>query len=70
VSVLELVLAVLLVATLICLVGLLLRRPATTAPSDAVLAALTDLGALRNRQQSAECTESVAQHGADGGSGR
>jgi DNA recombination protein RmuC len=48
VSVLELVLAVLLVVTLTGLAALLIRRPAATAPSDAVLAALTDLGALKS----------------------
>jgi len=59
VSVLELVLAVLLVATLICLVGLLLRRPAATAPSDAVLAALTDLGALRSHVETVSNQQSA-----------
>ncbi|TMF11818.1 MAG: DNA recombination protein RmuC [Chloroflexi bacterium] len=58
-SVLELVLAVLLVATLICLVGLLLRRPAATAPSDAVLAALTDLGALRSHVETVSNQQSA-----------
>ena len=58
-SVLELVLAVLLVATLICLVGLLLRRPAAIAPSDAVLAALTDLGALRSHVETVSNQQSA-----------
>jgi DNA recombination protein RmuC len=52
VNVLELVLVVLLVATLLCLVGLLVRRPTATGPSDAVLAALTDLGALKSHVES------------------
>jgi hypothetical protein len=48
VNVLELVLAALLVSTLLCLVGVLMRRPTAAGPSDAVLAALTDLGALKS----------------------
>ena len=47
-NVLELVLVVLLAITLLCLVALLVRRPPATGPSDAVLAALTDLGALKS----------------------
>ena len=45
-SVLELVLAMLLLAVLLGLVAVVIRRPAANAPSDAVLAALADLGAL------------------------
>jgi DNA recombination protein RmuC len=48
VSVLELVLVVLLVAVLLGLVAVAIRRPAATAPTDAVLAALADLGALKS----------------------
>ena len=58
-SVLELVLAVLLVATVICLVGLLVRRPTAIAPSDAVLAALTDLGALRSHVETVSNQQSA-----------
>jgi DNA recombination protein RmuC len=59
VNVLELVLAVLLVATLLCLVALLIRRPAATGPSDAVLAALTDLGALRSNVEAVSNQQSA-----------
>jgi len=59
VSVLEMVLAVLLVATVICLVGLLVRRPTAIAPSDAVLAALTDLGALRSHVETVSNQQSA-----------
>jgi len=48
VSVLELVLAMLLLAVLLGLVAVVIRRPAANAPSDAVLAALADLGALKS----------------------
>ena len=58
-SVLEMVLAVLLVATVICLVGLLVRRPTAIAPSDAVLAALTDLGALRSHVETVSNQQSA-----------
>jgi DNA recombination protein RmuC len=47
-SVLELVLAILLLAVLLGLVAVMIRRPAATGPSDAVLAALADLGALKS----------------------
>ena len=47
-SVLELVLVILLLAVLLGLVAVVIRRPAATAPSDAVLAALADLGALKS----------------------
>ena len=47
-SVLELVLVVLLLAVLLTLGAMVIRRPAPTGPSDAVLAALADLGALRS----------------------
>jgi DNA recombination protein RmuC len=59
VNVLELVLVVLLVATLLCLVALLLRRPAATGPSDAVLAALTDLGALKSNVEAVSNQQSA-----------
>jgi DNA recombination protein RmuC len=48
VSVLELVLVILLLAALLGLVAVVIRRPAASGPSDAVLAALADLGALRS----------------------
>ena len=47
-SVLELVLVILLLAVLLGLVAMVIRRPAATGPSDAVLAALADLGALES----------------------
>ncbi|TMC64554.1 MAG: DNA recombination protein RmuC [Chloroflexota bacterium] len=47
-SVLELVLVILLLAVLLGLVAMVIRRPAATGPSDAVLAALADLGALKS----------------------
>ncbi|MEA2636665.1 MAG: recombination protein RmuC [Chloroflexota bacterium] len=47
-NVLELVLVSLLLAILLCLVAVLIRRPSATGPSDAVLAALADLGALKS----------------------
>ena len=47
-TVLELVLVIVLVAVLLGLVAVVIRRPAATAPSDAVLAALADLGALKS----------------------
>ncbi len=47
-SVLELVLVILLLTVLAGLVAALIRRPSATGPSDAVLAALADLGALRS----------------------
>jgi DNA recombination protein RmuC len=47
VSALELVLTIMLLAVLLGLVAVVIRRPAATAPSDAVLAALADLGALK-----------------------
>ena len=58
-NVLELVLVVLLVATLVCLVGLLIRRPVATGPSDAVMAALTDLGALKSHVESVSNQQSA-----------
>ncbi len=58
-NVLELVLTVLLVATLLCLVALLIRRPTTTGPSDAVLAALTDLGALKSNVEAVSNQQSA-----------
>jgi DNA recombination protein RmuC len=48
VSVLELVLVILLLAVLLVLVAVVIRRPSATGPSDAVLAALADLGALKS----------------------
>jgi DNA recombination protein RmuC len=48
VNVLELVLVILLLAVLLGLVAVVIRRPSTTGPSDAVLAALADLGALKS----------------------
>jgi DNA recombination protein RmuC len=59
VNALELVLTVLLVATLLCLVGLLIRRPTSTGPSDAVLAALTDLGALKSHVETVSNQQSA-----------
>ena len=47
-SVLELVLVILLLAVLLGLVAMVIRRPTATGPSDAVLAALADLGALKS----------------------
>ena len=58
-NVLELVLTVLLVAALLCLVALLIRRPAATGPSDAVLAALTDLGALKSNVEAVSNQQSA-----------
>jgi DNA recombination protein RmuC len=48
VSVLELVLAILLLAVLLALLPVVIRRPSSTGPSDAVLAALADLGSLKS----------------------
>jgi DNA recombination protein RmuC len=48
VSVLELVLVILLLAVLVALVTVAVRRPASTGPSDSVLAALADLGSLKS----------------------
>jgi len=48
VSVLELVLVILLLAVLVGLVAVVIRRPSATGPSDAVLAALADLGSLKS----------------------
>jgi DNA recombination protein RmuC len=48
VSVLELVLTILLLAVLLGLAAVMIRRPPATGPSDAVLAALADLGALKS----------------------
>jgi len=59
VSVLELVLVILLVATLFCLFGLLVRRPAASSPSDAVLAALSDLGALKSHVETVSNQQSA-----------
>jgi len=59
VSVLELVLVILLVATLLCLCGLLVRRPASSTPSDAVLAALSDLGALKSHVETVSNQQSA-----------
>jgi len=59
VSVLELVLVILLVATLLCLFGLLIRRPAAASPSDAVLAALSDLGALKSHVETVSNQQSA-----------
>ena len=47
-SVLELVFVILLLAVLLGLVAIVIRRPPATGPSDAVLAALADLGALKS----------------------
>ncbi|TMF99975.1 MAG: DNA recombination protein RmuC [Chloroflexi bacterium] len=58
-SVLELVLVILLVATLLCLFGLLIRRPAAASPSDAVLAALSDLGALKSHVETVSNQQSA-----------
>ena len=58
-NVLELVLVVLLAITLLCLVALLVRRPAATGPSDAVLAALTDLGALKSNVEAVSNQQSA-----------
>ncbi len=58
-SVLELVLVILLVATLLCLLGLLVRRPAAASPSDAVLAALSDLGALKSHVETVSNQQSA-----------
>jgi DNA recombination protein RmuC len=59
VNVLELVLMVLLAITLLCLVALLIRRPTATGPSDAVLAALTDLGALKSNVEAVSNQQSA-----------
>src|ERR1700736_807531 len=48
VSVLELVLVIMLLAVLIGLVAVVIRRPSATGPSEAVLAALADLGSLKS----------------------
>jgi DNA recombination protein RmuC len=48
VSVLELVLTILLLTVLLGLAAVMIRRPPATGPSDAVLAALADLGALKS----------------------
>src|SRR6202171_2668745 len=48
VSVLELVLVIMLLAVLVALVAVVIRRPSATGPSDAVLAALADLGSLKS----------------------
>src|ERR1700686_5108844 len=48
VSVLELVLVILLLAVLAGLLAVVIRRPSATGPSDAVLAALADLGSLKS----------------------
>ncbi|TME79922.1 MAG: DNA recombination protein RmuC [Chloroflexi bacterium] len=58
-SVLELVLVVLLVATLLCLFALVIRRPAAASPSDAVLAALSDLGALKSHVETVSNQQSA-----------
>ena len=47
-SALELVLTIMLLAVLLGLVAVVIRRPTATGPSDAVLAALADLGALKS----------------------
>jgi DNA recombination protein RmuC len=59
VNVLELVLVVLLLATLLCLVTLVIRRPTATGPSDAVLAALADLGALKSNVENVSNQQSA-----------
>jgi DNA recombination protein RmuC len=59
VNVLELVLVVLLAVTLVCLLAMLIRRPAATGPSDAVLAALTDLGALKSNVEAVSNQQSA-----------
>jgi DNA recombination protein RmuC len=58
VSVLELVLVVLLLAILISLLAQLIRRPSATGPSDAVLAALADLGALKSHLETVSSQQS------------
>ena len=58
-NVLELVLVVLLAVTLACLLAMLIRRPAATGPSDAVLAALTDLGALKSNVEAVSNQQSA-----------
>jgi DNA recombination protein RmuC len=59
VNVIEVVLTIALVAALCCLVALLIRRPASTGPSDAVLAALTDLGALKSHVETVSNQQSA-----------
>jgi DNA recombination protein RmuC len=59
VNVLELVLVVMLAIALLCLVALLVRRPTATGPSDAVLAALTDLGALKSNVEAVSNQQSA-----------
>jgi DNA recombination protein RmuC len=59
VNVLELVLVFLLVGTLLCLVAVLTRRPTATGPSDAVLAALTDLGSLKSNVEAVSNQQSA-----------
>ena len=58
-NVLELVLTLLLVATLLGLVGVLMRRPTATGPSEAILAALTDLGALKSHVENVSNQQSA-----------
>ena len=57
-NVLELVLVVLLLAILLGLVALLMRRPSAIGPSDAVLAALADLGSLKSHVETVSTQQS------------
>jgi DNA recombination protein RmuC len=59
VSVLELVLVILLLAVLLGLVAVVIRRPAATGPSDAVLAALADLGSLKSHVETVSSQQSA-----------
>lgn len=58
-NVLELVLVVLLVTALLGLLAMVIRRPTTAAPSDAVLAALADLGALKSNVENVSNQQSA-----------
>ena len=58
-NVLELVLVGLLVAALLGLLALLIRRPTASGPSDAVLAALADLGALKSNVETVSNQQSA-----------
>jgi DNA recombination protein RmuC len=59
VNVLELVLVIVLVAIVLCLMALLMRRPTAPSPSDAVLAALSDLGALKSHVETVSNQQSA-----------
>ena len=58
-SVLELVFVVMLLAALLGLMTVLIRRPSATGPSDAVFAALADLGALKSHVETVSTQQSA-----------